>query len=401
MRWSDIQSPAKVPLDVYLVLQRESAARRPQDAGRHAQLGGILLQLAKYGEAAAAFEQAERLRPSDFRHFVDLAECYLSLGRPDAALRVCERGNEIIPNCSKLHDSCGVALQKLNRSAEAHQAFLNAVASSRHAFAAAESLLSPLASNSDGSRLLALCDELPEAYANCTVVRGFRAIGLSRVGRKDEARKLVDLVRHVAQITFEPPEEFGSIERFNARLAHEILRNPGLRRTPTYSFDHTEHLNISGAFAFPVLAKFLRAAIEAYITDFPRRGLDVILPPVPSEGFLVSAGNVVREEERQSSHLHKFGYVSGVYHVSVPPNARVADDRAGALVLGSCDDRTGGYAPCWGSRDIKPVPGVATLFPSHIFHSVVSTRSVQPRIAVPFDLWGVQVVEESRRDVDL
>ena len=35
---------------------------------------------------------------------------------------------------------------------------------------------------------------------------------------------------------------------------------------------------------------------------------------------------------------------------------------------------------------IKPIAGVATLFPSHIFHSVVPTRSEQPRIAVPFDL---------------
>jgi hypothetical protein len=41
------------------------------------------------------------------------------------------------------------------------------------------------------------------------------------------------------------------------------------------------------------------------------------------------------------------------------------------------------------------VPGVATLFPSHIFHSVVPTRTEQPRIAIPFDLCAAQVVEKS------
>ena len=141
-----------------------------------------------------------------------------------------------------------------------------------------------------------------------------------------------------------------------------------------------------GARAFPALATFLQGAIESFIAEFPRRGLDSILPPVPRQGFLRTAGNVVRAAESHRSHIHKFAYVSGVYHVTVPPSPSSAAGRAGALVVGSCDDVTGGYFPCWGHRDIRPVAGVATLFPSHMFHSVVPTRTEQPRIAVPFDL---------------
>jgi hypothetical protein len=222
-------------------------------------------------------------------------------------------------------------------------------------------------------------------------VRGYRAIALSRVGRLGEARNLVDLERYPARTVFEPPAEFGGIERFNALLADEILRNPGLRHTFPYGFYRTEQLAILGARAFPVLSKFLRSAIEAYIANFAQSGLDIILPPLPPRGYLYSAGNVVREEEGHHAHLHKFGYISGVYHVSVPPDVALGTDRSGALVLGPCD----GYVPCFGSRDIKPVPGVATLFPSHIFHSVVPTRTEQPRIAIPFDLCVAQVAEKS------
>ena len=388
MQWNDIETPPKVPLNIRLSLLRESVARRPHDVVLRAELGDVLIQLGMYRDAAAEFETAEGFGTGDFCYFGALAKCYLSLDRPDAALQVCERWNKVMPNCSELYDLRGLALRKLGRSTQAQDAFLNAITLSHSAFEAAECLLSPLASDPDGTRLLALCDQLPSGYANSTVVRAYRAIALSRVGCIDGARSLVDLERYVARIWFEPPSEFGGVAGFNALLADEILRNSGLRYKPNYGFPRTEHLNIFGARAFPVLAQFLRGAIERYVAEFPQRGLDAIMPKAPREGFLASAGNVVQGAEGHQAHMHKFAYVSGVYHVSVPQEMVQADDRAGALVLGSCDGLTGAYVPCWKTRDIKPVVGVATIFPSHVFHSVVPTRSERPRIAVPFDLCG-------------
>jgi tetratricopeptide (TPR) repeat protein len=376
MLWTDIESPtAQIPLDIQLRFQLESVARRPHEAARYAKLGNIFTAFEKYADAATAFAQAEALDSSNFRQFDRLARCYIALKQPDAAFAVCERGYAVMSNSAEFHTIRGIALRALGRDTEACASFLQALALSRDSFVAAESLLSPLASDSDGGRLLALCEEVPSTYANCTVVRGYRALALSRVGRVDEARNLVDLERHPARITFEPPAEFGGIEHFNALLADEILRNPGLRYASEYGFYQTEQLAIPGARAFPVLAKFLRSIIKNYIAEFAHRGLDGILPPPPQEGFLDSAGNVVRAEESHRAHLHKYAYISGVYHVSAPPDA-------GALILGPFD----GYVPCWGRRDIKPVQGVATLFPSHIFHSVGPTRSERPRIAIPFNL---------------
>jgi tetratricopeptide (TPR) repeat protein len=386
MLWVDIELPPEIPLDIQFRLQRESVARHSGDATRHAKLGDILLLLARYDDAIEAFERAEALDCSTFRQFERLASCYMSLDRPDCALKVCVRGNDVVSNSAALHTARGIALRALGRDAEARAAFLEAISLTDDAFDAVESLLSPLASDPDGAHLLALCEEIPLTYVNSSVVRGYRAIALSRVGRSDEARSLVDLEKYPARITFEPPAEFGGIEDFNALLADEILRNPGLRLTSSYGFYRTEQLNILGARAFPALSRFLRSAIEGYIAEVAQRGLNIILPAPPPKGFLYCAGNVVRAEERHRAHLHKYGYISGVYHVTVPPHVLQADDGSGALVLGPCDHLTDGYVPCWGRRDIKPVAGVATLFPSHIFHSVVSTQTVLPRIAIPFDL---------------
>jgi Tfp pilus assembly protein PilF len=93
-----------------VVQPQASAALGSQDAARLTQLGEELLRRAKYSEAAAAFEQAERLAPDRFRHFVNLAFCYVTLVQPDAALRVCERGSEVMPEESDLHRLRGDAL---------------------------------------------------------------------------------------------------------------------------------------------------------------------------------------------------------------------------------------------------------------------------------------------------
>jgi len=390
VQWIDAAYPATIPLHTLLTQRRQSAALHPDDAERQADLGETLWKLDILSDAAAAFEKVELLDPATFRYFGRLARCYVFLDRPNDALQVCERWNEVLPKSADLHFVRGLALRKLGRREEARDAFLRATALSPSAFEAVECLMIPVASLPDGSKLLALCDELPVIYANSTVVRGYRAIGLSRVGRADEARAIMDLENYVAQVEFEPPPGFGGIDDFNALLAEEILANPDLRHMPNYGFRRTERLNMAGARAFPVLAKFFRVAMEQYVEQFPERRLDAIMPAAPKRAYLNTAGNVVHGSERHRSHLHKFAYISGVYHVSVPPNVERNEGRAGTLVVGSCDHLTEEYAPCWGTRDIKPTPGVATIFPSHMFHSVVSTCSTGLRIAIPFDLCAAE-----------
>jgi cytochrome c-type biogenesis protein CcmH/NrfG len=77
MLWTDVDLPPQIPLDLHLRLQRESVARHPYDPARHAKLGDILFQLAKYGDAVVALEQAEALGSGTFRQFEKLARCYI------------------------------------------------------------------------------------------------------------------------------------------------------------------------------------------------------------------------------------------------------------------------------------------------------------------------------------
>lgn len=89
----------QIPIDA---AQSETAAQRRHDAERLGRIGENLLRRGQIVEAATAFEQAESLAPGDFQHFPGLAYCYLQLKRPEAALRVCDRGSEVMPNGSDL-----------------------------------------------------------------------------------------------------------------------------------------------------------------------------------------------------------------------------------------------------------------------------------------------------------
>ncbi len=387
IQWIDSDYPAVGPLNAALADRERRAASAPDDPEREAELGEVLWKLGRLVEAAAVFERIEARDPTAFCYFGRLARCHLFLDRPDLALRDCERWGRGMPNSADLHFLTGLALRKLGRGDEARKAFLRAISLSSHAFEAVECLTLPAASLDDGgATLLALINELPAAYSNSTVVRGFRAIGLSRSGRVNEAMSIMDLNNYVALVPFEASPAFGGIDAFNLQLADEIRLNPDLRVMSSYGFRRTERLNTPGARAYPELALFLRAAMLRFIDEFPARGLDKIIPEPPSRAYLNTAGNVVRNRESHRSHLHKFAYVSGVYHVSAPQ----CGGRGGALILGSCNQLAQDYEPCWGTRAIKPKPGVAILFPSHIFHSVTSTDVESERIAVPFDLCPVE-----------
>jgi hypothetical protein len=120
--------------------------------------------------------------------------------------------------------------------------------------------------------------------------------------------------------------------------------------------------------------------MEQWIAQMDARGLAAVMPPPPPAAQLYRGNTVLIGEGRNGAHIHGIGYVSAVYHVSLPPGD------GGDLVLGCCSSKTGGYEPCWGTRHIKPKEGWLTLFPSHVFHDVVPTGLSVPRVSVACDL---------------
>lgn len=385
MQWIDVNPVFKVASADKVDLLRQAIAHRPGDPALHEKLGLALVSAGDYGEAIDAFDFAVQREPQRVMAWAGLAHCYVEEKRLDDALDVCRR-SEAHGSTAAIHYERGRVLHKQGRTDDAVMFLRAAVASGDGR--ALKDLLLLLARNSDGAALLAFCDELPAALRDTALVRGNRAIALSRVGRSADALRLVDLEQHVAQVSLKPPPGFASIESFNHALARETLDTAPQEPDRPLNIDYELHAYAGPAYT--ALRAMIQAAIENYLTEAEIRGLAAIMPPPPERGVLAGASVVLRGTGRNGEHLHADGYVSSVYYVSVPDCVSDAADERGALALGKCVDYTKGYAPCWGARHLKPVPGQLVIFPSHVFHDVVPTESEVPRISVAADLRPAQ-----------
>jgi hypothetical protein len=353
----------------HLALLEKAVALHPGRGDALERYGVALTERQRHGEAIAPLEAALAVREGEFTAWRPLAAAYAATGRPQEALDAAIRGG--------ITELRGIALLALGRVDEG-RAILRADVLSGGPPSALTALMRALVREPDPAPVLEILDSLPPPLARTATARGYRAIALSRAGRHAEARRLVDLERHVLQIPFAPPAPFG--DGFNDALAADILAMSSSADAARDGTDIRYDPPSRKSRALGALYAFVRSGMERWVGEMAARGLGAVMPPPPPSAQLYSANTILTGDGRNGEHIHGIGYVSAVYHVRVP-----AGD-GGDLVLGCCARTTGGYAPCWGTRHITPREGCLTLFPSHVFHDVVPTGLATPRISVACDM---------------
>jgi len=382
MRWVESEFDRLANPAIAASVLRQAVDKQPDNAALQERLGNALVACQLASEALRPYETALRLAPDKFKMWPMLALLYSESGRQEAAIDLCGRGESqgLVAN-TKFVQAC--ALRRLHRLDEARAAVQAALQSGQIHFAALRIYLGLLAREPDGAELLDVCDALPQSHQYRALARAHRAIALSRIGRTEEALRLVDLDRHVIRVPFVPPAQFGGIDRFNRRLADDILADRSPIKPEGFDINYAPIYRLSEAFV--ALRTFIKGAMENYLNEFGTLGLDTIMP-LPEEGALWTGSLVLREDYHNGEHIHAEACVVAVYHVLLPDSVTQASDERGALALGCCETYTGGYKPCWGTRYIKPVAGSLVIFPAHVFHDVVPSQTDAPRISVPANL---------------
>jgi hypothetical protein len=383
VRWIEPDAPSpKPPLDVELALLRQATDCPDPKPLFLRNLADALFEKRDYRGALKAIDRYLERRPDDRGGWAFGARAHLARGDYENAIAASFRAGDAIPGVVV---RCQ-ALKALGRDGEAEPELRALLGRASHGYAF-ETLARMMAGRGEGTALLALCDAHIDSFACRSLAIGFRALALSLLGGSDEARRYVDLDRHVKRVGFDPPPAFGTLDRFNTALAAEILRDSSPDARAGFAINHRPDAERRPHLA--PLYDFIRREMEVYIGEFPARGLDTILPERPAAARLFTFNIVMRGDGHNGAHVHRRALVSAVYHVQVPAEVSVATDRRGRLALGWCGDIAGGHMPCWGVRHVMPEPGVLTLFPSYFFHDVVPTRTDSPRVAVAADLTPV------------
>ncbi len=217
-----------------------------------------------------------------------------------------------------------------------------------------------------------------------------RTLALAAMGRDDDARSTVGIVRFLNNALIAPPSGWDDLSAFNAALVEELTGHLAIRRDRhgTASI-HTERLDSPIAGSTPVWAALLEQIgreVERWANSLS--GIDHPWVAARPERAMIRSWCVMTEAEgHERWHMHPDGWLSGGYYPLVSPRTPGGDDKGGSLAFGLPDGLPGADAAMrFGEVAVQPEAGQLMLFPSHAYHRTYAHGKDAQRICVAFDV---------------
>lgn len=322
----------------------------------------------------------------------DFAEAWGNLGRLAQAGRDFEAAAEafarvcaLAPDAGPAHIDLGDCLQRLGRYADAVDAYrrgLNLIPEFADAWAALARALLWLGRWDDALTATAQALSLRPGHTGALALR---SIALAETGRRDASAEIMDFERLIQALRPAIPSDF------NAALVDYCANHPSLVYQP--DDNTTEMGSQTGNLALeddPGPIRQLIALIETAVADYRARR-----PLVAGHPFLGQRpdawrfdvwGTVLGSQGHQSTHIHRDGWLSGVYYAQLPEViGATPESRDGWIEFGRPHVYPQATAEVT-ERLYLPEAGTMFLFPSYMYHRTVPFESDTLRISIAFDL---------------
>jgi tetratricopeptide (TPR) repeat protein len=378
----DVAPPAAVR-----ALLKRALEADPDNPALHRKLAGLDIDRYDLAAAAVHLEAVLRLDPGAADARPALAHCCNLLHRHERAIEVLAEAGDGVPQYER-----GVAFLRLGRAGEAEaelRAVLAADPNHRHACRRTCKLLREAGRDAE---VLALCEELRNRGAVHAQLLYDWGWALAVAGEEDKARALLPDSSRIAEIALPPPPGFGDIDEFNAALAEELTGNPHILS----EFSPEEEANrgssrVHSLFAGrrPELIRGLLAMLQQIVDGWAplrARPFDPWLQARPKAARLKAWGLIQRGGDYEEWHIHRGGWLSGVYYLQVPASVGAIGDGRGCIEYGPpprLGKRRPGLIPC---RRVTPREGLLLLTPSHYPHRTIPTGAEERRISFAFDV---------------
>ncbi|MFL6857761.1 MAG: putative 2OG-Fe(II) oxygenase [Allosphingosinicella sp.] len=383
--WAPPEGEGLAPPPIARALLERAAAERPSDPRPQLGLAALALDRFDFETAEAALSRAVALDPAQAGAAAGLARCRNLLLRPAAAL-------DALAAVPGPEYERAMALKRLGHDAEAEMELRAVLAGDPRHRHACRQLTKWLRKSGRGIETLALAEDLYAAGARHAQLFHDWGWALALAGDVAAAKSLLFDRTRVAEIVPPTPQGAADLETFNTALADEIASSPHLLS----NFPEGEEANrgssrLHALFAGqrPDLFRALIATLQSVVDDWRPASVgafDPWLEARPVRARLKAWGLVQRGDDHEEWHIHRGGWVSGVYYVSIPGAVSSASDGRGAIEYGPparLEAAMPGLIERWRHR---PRAGSLLLAPSHYPHRTIPPRTSEPRISFAFDV---------------
>lgn len=391
-----IQTPGKKALTVgqELALARLAFARSLSPASRE-RFAQLLMHDDCYDDVIAVLDDAA---DRSFHEEILITEAHLSRKTAaDNGKALCAAGRAIAMAESDVTLAHGLALRgkcetRLGQCDLALQTLRHALALDPHNKDACKRIAAIEVAAGHCDQVLALTEKLLAQGVGHTRVFGAQVLAHARAGDLEAARRAEGFDQLYQRQKLSPPPGWESIAGFNAALAEELLAHPDTRyerygsaSALTWRIENPSRANTP---LFNALVAVIQDAHDDHIATADRSGHPwAAFRPDPARLRIWCV--ITKGAGHETWHVHQFGWLSGVYYVSVPERITWGYDRKGCLSFGLPDDILGeAIAVSFGERIVRPEEGLLLTFPSHVYHRTYPHEGEGKRICVAFDLQG-------------
>jgi len=345
----------------------------------------INFELGHPKEAIALLRRAVTAQPEFTNAWGNLGRLAQAAGDDEDAVEAYERVCRLAPDTSSAHFNLGHCLQRLGRYEDAINAYRRGLgltpdfADGWAAFARALLWLG------QWEEALAATAQALSRFPGHTGSLALRSVALAETGRLDEWAEIMDLERLIG--SFRPSIPNG----FNRILVDYCTSHPSLVYQP--SDNTTEMGSQTGNLALeaePGPIHQLIAMIEAMVADYRTQHPLIVGHPFlgqrPDAWRFDVWGTVLGRHGHQRTHIHRDGWLSGVYYAQLPKDLNATpESRDGWIEFGRPHVYPQASAPVT-ERLFRPEEGTMFLFPSYCYHRTLPFGSKAPRISIAFDL---------------
>jgi len=220
-----------------------------------------------------------------------------------------------------------------------------------------------------------------------------KCIALQELKLDGAWKEIVDFDRLIGSFDISPkPEGYPDLLAFNRDLAayckaHQSLTYEPKANTTTLGWQ-TSDISNDGEPVIDALLAEIEVCVQQYIQSHPVDRDHPFLAQRPTQWNYYLWGTVLKSEGHQASHLHRDGWLSGVYYAELPSSIvsdANSDTNDGWIEFGIPQAYPKSKA-IPETRTFEPVEGRLYLFPSYFYHRTIPFDSDTARVSLAFDL---------------